>query len=348
MMTWKGTVGTVIRKLSGLAARKRLAANAIGRHEVSVRPGLWLLHPDFNRTWNNRRLPSPLSLSKQPGSWPGRRLYGPLLALASWIIYPWFVVARLPVSRLAADVLLVNKEQELVGFDLKARKVFRTVEPERLAIARGKHSNLSRVYSCPPIETDELLLVQDFVVGTTFSAASSQGRLALMERVFAAVTDAASIHLAPSVEQRWHRSINETLRFSTLDLSNGNTGNLVLELLDGAKRSWIHGDLIGENVLVTPDGQMVVVDTEGADPGPSLADPLTLIISEARRGRPDMLAALHHGRFDPHFDSLGCKISNSASRTALFALWLAWRRGVSDLPDEYWHRFISIWNQRAN
>lgn len=339
-----------LAKVREMAVKKRVAASTIRHQLLPVRAGLWLIGSEFSRHSRVGSLPEPLSSAKQPGGWPASRYYAPLMRVAAWISPPWFSVFRGTASNVAADVVLVNKAHEPVGFDLVRRLVLRRGTQAEVAQRSARHAKLHQTYRCASVSFDQNLglMVEPLVPGRGLAVCTGEDRATCIAQIFAQLAAAPVAPVPAETVSRWGELAGQTAPLLDLpETVRTDVARRVSDLIGRAKRCWIHGDLSGDNIVVQ-DRAFTVIDLDTVVAGPAFADIMTLSFAEARLRRCDFLDRLLTGMYDDQLMALGCDISpgeRDASYTALFVAWLAWCRVSGDFPEKDLGRFIALWTQ---
>lgn len=318
--------------LSHIAERKQRAAETIRRSDLPLSSGLWLVGPSFSVRAGTKLVP-PLDGVKRwfdfrPG--PFMRL---LVTMAGSMIPPWFAW-RARSGSADATVLLVSRAGVAVAFDLNRNVVVRHMAAAMAAELGGAVDRLRHSHTCPKMEYDgeHQLLIEEFVAGEAFRAASDERQLACVATIFDQLANAPRIDLPDDVRQGWRDALEYL--FARLEQPPPSIAEHVTTFVQSAAACTVHGDLNGENIILRDTGH-VVIDFDRVSVGPAFFDPLHLFMVEFGWGRTHLLDELMRGQFDAEIRSLGVELPGppSEGRAALCYAAIGWKYSCGILTE---------------
>ena len=322
------SLARVFKGLRRLSAKKQLGAQAIRDGHMPVRAGLWIIGPSFSRRWGGQ-LPAPLNAVKQWYNFRPAKLLRSPIKLSGIVIPPWFARSKASQSTSAyvADVVLVNRAMELVGFDLAESIVMRRSDPSESQKVMSLVDNLRPTYACPRLMADPHgeFIFEELVLGDPFSRAGAADRTRCVAAVLDALGSATAVPLSRELSHQWAERCAPLLA----DLSGGTRRGIEEELpriINECTTGWIHGDLSGENIIFR-DGRWFVIDFDQVTIGPMFFDLVSLLINEAGWGRAELLDAFFLGDYDAALSGLGVQPGRTEPavwRAALCAATIGW------------------------
>jgi thiamine kinase-like enzyme len=352
------SIGTIYERatsnLRGIACKKRLAAEIIAKGNFPIRTGLWFVGPEFSRNYAVPKLPSPLDGVKRWGGWRKGKILKLFVRLFEVLIYPWITYASRPQNaQFVADVVLVNRLHEPIGFDLKEHKVIKSMSIRQIRLLETCVSHLDKIYLCVPFQADHEsgYTFEDMISGSVFSVTSEEVRIDCVQHFFEGLRSATSLVLDSEAIDRWHTACRELLsQNSDSNLEHYKIIKYVDELIVKAKTTWVHGDLFGENIIVTSEGA-VLIDYDKSGIAPTFTDIMTLFVFEARTLRFDLMDIFFQGGFDKEFISLGCQLDGEdvfLQRVSIFISWLGWKMTTEDFSLINMKRFLEVLERYFN
>lgn len=324
----RGVFSRIVAASVSIARSKRLAAEVIAKSAVPLRSGAWKVGRHFSRHDSVAQLPPPLNLVKQWGHWRrGERLKASMRLLEA-AIPPWRSMRTTAGDpQYEADVLLINRLGQPVGFDLQRGSVVRTCSREEAEQLERKRLELAPIYDCVSFEAHDTApyIIEPFVRGVSFGVAPVEEREAAVRGFLDGLMSAPAQVLPAADAQEWRMSTAEILpRFQLTESVCSAISDSAARLVSEARCSWVHGDLHGDNIVMR-SGSPVVIDYQTAEVAPSFTDIMTLFVFEARSQRPRFLTALARGEYDAALRALGCDIREPHDRLAIFVSWLGWK-----------------------
>lgn len=328
MAVASATAGKIVKGIHRLVARKRFAADIIRQGTFPLRPGLWFLGASFSRRLGTS-LPPPLDGVKR---WYDFRSNSPmkyLVKAAGAILPPWITWSKARTeTALAVDILLVSRAMVAVGFDLHARVVMRRLDRK---VAEGMLlavNHLRQTYPCPrlSIDTTGEFLLEDLIDGVAFRKADSRRQDICIAQMLARWASSAALPMPEDARMRWLDESLGLLRGLSGAPGSVSSGDIA-SLVQTSKTAWIHGDLSGENIVLTKDGYFAI-DFDRVTIGPAFFDMVHLFLLEAREGsrQPSLLDDFFDGDYDRNLAAMGVPGEMTDSRRiALLVTTLGWK-----------------------
>ena len=335
----------IVSNCRGIIYKKKLASKIITRGSFPLRPGLWIIGPDFSRNIAVKKLPPPLDKVKQWGGWRSDKILKVFVRLSRLLIYPWVAyTSKQSVSKYVADVVLLNRLNETVGFDLK---VIKPISHHQLRVIETSVLHLSKIYTCVSFQVDYKAgyIFENMISGSVFSVVSDEVRSSCVNGFFEGLQVSTPMELDSESVDRWHTACHELLpQIPCAELFHHNIIKHIDEIITDSKRSWIHGDLFGENIIVTTDGA-VVIDYDKACIAPTFTDIMTLFVFEARTLRFDLMDNFFKGEFDQEFADIVCQFDGDDTfikKVAIFISWLGWKTTTEKFSSINMSRFLDV------
>ncbi|WP_350149815.1 phosphotransferase [Devosia sp. RR2S18] len=184
-------------------------------------------------------------------------------------------------------------------------------------------------------------LVEPLNVGPLLSKAPSSTRRAFLVEVFCRIDRSAKRELDTLQRNNW---FNEIALLSADRAWAFNFSEAAM-ILTSASSSLIHGDLWGENVVVSGQGPKLI-DFDKVSIAPTFVDPLTMILLEARMRRSDLLTDYLAGTYDRYLSRLYSSSTVASAeqlRRVSFMGWLAWARSLGWIDQRSLVRFQALY-----
>jgi Phosphotransferase enzyme family len=328
--------------------KKRIAKKIISECAFPVRSGLWVIGPEFSRNHDVRRLPPPLDTVKSWGDWRKGKILKALVHFSEVLIYPWITRASGPAKgKFVADVVLINRLNDLVGFDLAENKVIKSMTSHQIKHLETGVLHLTKIYTCVPFQINHETgyVFEDMISGCAFSVVSDEMRIKSVARFLDGLLLAPSLALDMDAICSWQTACRVLLpQIPCSDLPLSKIEKYIGDIILNAKTSWVHGDLFGENIIVTDTGE-VVIDYDKSGIAPTFTDIMTLFVFEARTLRYDLMDTFFNGGFDQEFDIMGCRLNGDESlfqKVAMFITWLGWKTTTEDFSSINIRRFFDV------
>lgn len=203
----------------------------------------------------------------------------------------------------AASQLMISAGGSTRLFNLSARTVT-TYHANRRKAAQILAAHAALRDALPvvgmSVTADGSGITEPLIEGGLFSEASADDQICAYRRLLAAYV----AHTASVERSFWSRrtaevEFNESLKLRLPRELRSRLLSRKSAIIEGLHASPViasHSDLTAQNVLVGPDGP-VMVDIESACHRPFFYDPLTLPYTEARSGRPLLLNSIRAGAF---------------------------------------------------
>jgi hypothetical protein len=275
-----------------------------------------------------------------------------MMQIIDFACYPWFAWSAgtaSEASSFAADVILINKKNEPVAFDLSAGLIARISDDRALRALFERLRNLSAFYRCVWPTRREGLIVENLLKGIALASASHSQRTACAYEILEAIARAP---VAPSGSELtgWLELSHDTLRHLPAPIAQDEiVREQVRSICSAARWSWTHGDLTGENIILTDDGPQMI-DFDKARIAPAFTDSLILFVMEARMRRYDLFLRFIAGDFDTQLSKLSCFVDGtptSPSRIAAFVATIGWLRICEPTATNEVKSYVNLWTRLA-
>lgn len=339
---------TIIRKIyanvSYILFRKIRAAFIIYNDPFPIRSGYWIIGTDFSRSLKVRKLPPPLNQVKIWGDWQTLAWLRVVMSALRKCVPPWISV-RGDKSNASyhADILLISRAGDLIGFDVRKFKVIRKMDKKLACLAVERRNKVSMTYPCPRMYLEDGLLIEDMIYGAAFSRAGPTERRKVFAFLLECLSSATSENILLDDIESWKRGCFRIIeRYSKLSEKLDLEYSFIDEIIELTKTGYVHGDITGDNVIVTADGSYVI-DHELYGAAPIFTELMTLIMFEARNHRNDLLVAFLKGEFDKDFFDLEFfrkKNLTMPDRHVVVISWLGWKTVREDISNENITRFL--------
>jgi len=339
----------IFSNLNNIFRKKRLAAKMLLVKEFPVRAGFWLIKPEFSRRVTIHKLPPPLDKAKQWGGWRNGRVLKVLMSVAEYLIFPWFVWVRGDKQgKFYADIVLINRLREPVGFDLNDKRVIRKLSNNEIDTLLINASKISDIYSLTEFEVDHEsgYVIENMIAGTAFSYSSSINRLFSVNKFIEGLKMVESDILSDAVMMSWKDASYSLLpRLNMEEKAKVEVEKNIINICTSAKKSWVHGDLFGENIIINSTGRPIIIDIDKAGIAPTFTDIMTLFVFEARTLRFDLMDKFFRGDYDAELNKLGLPLEtdkNNNVKLAVFITWLGWKMTTERFAEINLTRFFNV------
>ena len=332
--------------VSSIAKKKKVAAQFLKSGTFPLEGGLWVIGSEFSRKSAVKQLPPPLDTVKQWGGWRKNDILKYAVNCVEILTYPWF--AWVPFDGkvdVRADVLLINRLMEPVGFDLKKRLVIRIHSTLNQNFLKQVYTSISGIYPCLESSYDSEIgyAVEELISGRSFTSSSDINRLKTFDLLISGLSKAPEVAKNEKACLDWLFMARGLIARLPVSLRS-NVEAEVICICNRAKFSWVHGDLFGENIIIS-DEKTMVIDYDKAGIAPSFTDIMTLVVFEARSLNLDLADRFFSGKYNDDFKKMGVLIDKRKQVTvgiAIFIAWLGWKQTTEEFSEVNVARFFEI------
>ena len=329
--------------------KKRISSSILRDDNFPVRSGKWFIGSEFSRHIAIKKLPPPLDTVKQWGGWRTGRVLKFFVNISEISIFPWFVNVSSDKSyEFFADVILVNRLHEPVGFDLKEKKVIRIMSVDEAHKHTESVSHLSKFYNCAAYHIDQSsgFVIEEMVDGISFSRSSIKNRTESVSKLFIGLDKADNTTLSDGSMHHWSEKCQQLIsRLNSYGIDVKKVAFKLDDIFIQAKISWTHGDLFGENIIINNERGPILIDYDKYGVAPSFTEMMTLFVFEARTQQKDLINSFFKGHYDKEFLNLGISFSHHdvlENKIALFISWLGWKLTTEEFSEINLERFFDV------